>query len=596
MEKLELLAPAQNCEIAISAINCGADAIYIGAQSFGARANAKNSLEDIKKVCDYAHLFNVKVYVTLNTILNDQELIECEKLIWKLYEIQVDAIIIQDFGILQLSLEGKLPPIALHASTQCDNRTIEKVKFFEEIGLKRVILARELPLVQIEKIRKNTNIQLEHFIHGALCVSYSGQCYMSAFIGERSANRGECAQACRKKYSVVDKTGKTILKNQYLLSLKDNNLSNHLDKLIKAGVMSFKIEGRLKDKNYVKNTVLFYHNKLKNYPRQSFGSVICDFAPNPNKTFNRAFCDDYLFNRKDNIYNFATPKSMGEYLGTIISANDKCFVIKTRSEILPQDGLCFVSGGELFGCLVNSAERTKEGVKVYPNKKMSFQKGVEIYRNQDIQFNKTLENAKIMRKLDINFVVYENKIEVFDDFNNKVSIDYKYDEHATNQENMKQNFIKALSKTFDTPYLVKNLEFKLDKFPFLPVSKINELRREILEKLSEKILSKYRTKQQKPVDIAKFPINIGDYRLNVHNNKAREFYEMCDCRVMENSFEIFKPKQQCELMRTKHCLKRASLGCECLQELFLVDEKGVKYPLQFDCKNCEMIVLSPNVV
>jgi len=592
MEKLELLAPAQNYETAISAINSGADAVYIGAPKFGARVNAKNSFDDIKRVCDYAHLFNVKVYVTLNTILNDEELIECEKLIWKLYEIQVDAIIIQDFGILQLSLEGKLPPIALHASTQCDIRDIEKVQFFEEIGLKRVILARELPLEKIEKIRKNTNIQLEHFVHGALCVSYSGACYMSAFIGGRSANRGECAQSCRKKYSLVDKDGKTILKNQYLLSLKDNNLSNHLDKLIKAGIMSFKIEGRLKDENYVKNTVLFYHNKLKKYPRQSFGSIISDFTPNPSKTFNRGFCDDYLFNKKDNIYNFTSPKSMGEYLGNVISANDKCFVVKTKAEISAQDGLCFVLGNELVGCLVNSAEKTKDGIKIYPNKKLNLQKGIDVYRNSDIQFNKILENSKTTRKLNVNFVVYDNKIEVFDDFNNKVALEYEFSELAKNSESMKQNFIKALSKTTETPYLVKNIEFKLEKFPFLPISKINELRREILEKLSEKILSKYKTKQQKPVDIAKFPQNEGDYRLNVHNKKAREFYEICDCKVEQMSFESIKPKK-CELMRTKHCLKRATLGCERHEELFLVDEKGIKYPLQFDCKNCEMVILTP---
>ncbi len=593
MEKLELLAPAQNLETAISAINCGADAIYIGAIKFGARINAKNTIEDIKSVVDYAHLFNVKVYVTLNTIMTDDELIECEKLIWKLYEIQVDAIIVQDFGILQLSLEGKLPPIALHASTQCDNRTLEKVRFFEEIGLKRVILARELPLASIEKIRKNTNIQLEHFIHGALCVSYSGQCYMSSFIGGRSANRGECAQACRKKYSVVDKNGKTILKNQYLLSLKDNNLSKHLDKLIKAGVMSFKIEGRLKDENYVKNTVLYYHNLLKNYPRQSFGRVISDFSPNPEKTFNRGFCDDYLFNKKDNIYNFISPKSIGEELGNVINANDKCFVIKTKAQISAQDGLCFNYNGELVGCLVNSAEIVKDGIKIYPNKKIVLQKGTTIYRNNDIQFNKILENSKSARKLDVNFIVFENKIEVFDDFNNKISLDFESSELANNQENMKQNFIKALSKTVDTPYLVKNIEFKLEQVPFLPVSKINELRREILKQLSEKILSKYQTKQQKPVDIAKFPFDEGDYRLNVHNSKAREFYEMCDCKVNENSFESIKNHKNKELMRTRHCLKRASLGCSIQEELFLVDEKGVKYPLQFDCKNCEMVVLAP---
>ena len=481
MEKLELLAPAQNYQTAISAINCGADAIYIGCPKFGARANAKNSLEDIKKIIDYAHLFNVKVYVTLNTILADEELKECEKLIHQLYEIQTDAIIVQDFGILQLSIENKLPPICIHASTQCNNRTLEKVKFFEEIGLKRVILARELPLNEIENIKKNTNIQLEHFVHGALCVCYSGQCYMSHYIGSRSANRGECAQACRKQYSLVDKNGKTILKKQYLLSLKDNNLSNHLDKLIKAGVMSFKIEGRLKDENYVKNTVLFYHNKLKNYPRQSYGKIISDFTPNPDKTFNRGFCDDYLFNKKDNIYNFATPKSIGEYLGEIISANDKCFVIKTKSEISNQDGLCFILGNEFVGCLVNTSEKTKDGVKIYPNKKIKLQKGIKIYRNSDVQFNKTLENSKTTRKLDINFIIYENKIEVFDEFNNKAILNFESEEFANNQDSMKQNFIKALTKTNDTPYFAKNIEFKLEKMPFLPVSKINELRREILE-------------------------------------------------------------------------------------------------------------------
>lgn len=594
MEKLELLAPAQNYKVAIAAINSGADAIYIGASNFGARTNAKNSLDDIKKTVDYAHLFNVKVYVTINTILTDDELIECEKLIKKLHEIQVDAIIVQDFGILQLSLEGKLPPIALHASTQCDNRTLEKIKFFEEIGVKRVILARELPLFEIEKIKKNTNIQLEHFIHGALCVCYSGQCYMSAFIGGRSANRGECAQACRKKYSLLDKNQKTILKNQYLLSLKDNNLSSHLDKLIKAGVMSFKIEGRLKDDNYVKNTVLYYHNLLKNYPRQSYGEIVFDFIPNLNKTFNRGFCDDYLFNKKDNIYNFNSPKSIGEYIGEVITSNDKSFVIKTKSKISPQDGLCFVLGNEFSGCLVNSVEKTKEGIKIFPNRKINIQKGVKIYRNSDIEFEKILKNSKITRKLNVNFEVFDNKITVFDDFNNKISLEFEFNELACDVEKMKQNYIKALSKTLDTPFVVKNVEFRADNIAFLPVSKINELRREILEKLSQKILSKYRTKQQKPIDIAKFPQDEGDYKLNVHNLKAKEFYEMCGCKIVENSFESIKNHKNKELMRTKHCLKRATLGCKIQTELFLEDEKGIKYPLEFDCKNCEMIILSPN--
>lgn len=594
MEKLELLAPAQNYDTAIAAINSGCDAIYIGANSFGARANAKNSLEDIKKVVDYAHLFNVKVYVTINTILTDDELLECEELIKELYEIQVDAIIFQDFGILQLSLENKLPPIVLHASTQCDNRTLEKIKFFEEIGIKRVILARELPLFEIEKIKKNTNIQLEHFVGGALCVCYSGQCYMSAFIGNRSANRGQCAQACRKKYSILDKNGKQILKNQYLLSLKDNNLSSHLDKLIKAGVISFKIEGRLKDENYVKNTVLYYHNLLKKYPRQSYGEVISDFVPDLNKTFNRGFCDDYLFDKKDNIYNFNSPKSIGEYIGEVITSNDKCFVIKTKLQISPQDGLCFMFENEFGGCLVNSIEKTKDGIKIFPNKKLNIRKGAKIYRNSDVEFEKILKNSKTTRKLNVNFEIWENKIAVFDDFNNKTALEFEFDEFANNADKMKQNFIKALSKTSDTPYIVKNIEFKTDKIAFLPVSKINELRRDILENLIQKALSKYRTKQQKPIDIAKFPQDIGDYKLNVHNSKAKEFYEICGCKIVENSFESIKNHKNKELMRTKHCLKRATLGCKINEELFLEDEKGIKYPLKFDCKNCEMIILSPS--
>ncbi|MBQ8475649.1 U32 family peptidase, partial [bacterium] len=393
MQKLELLSPAKNLQTALGAINSGADAVYIAAPSFCARQVAANSLDYIKKLVDFAHLFNAKVYVTVNTILDDNELIEAKKLIDKLYEIKADAIIIQDFGLLELSQEGVLAPIALHMSTQCDTRTLEKVRFFEQIGAKRVILARELSVDEIKKIRKNTNIELEHFIHGALCVSYSGQCYMSHFIGKRSANRGACAQACRKKYSLVDEKGNYIIKNRYLLSLKDNNLSNHLDKLIDAGVVSFKIEGRLKDENYVKNITLFYHNLLKNYPRISRGEIISDFTPNPYKTFNRGYCDDYLFNKKDNIYNFQTPKSMGEFIGNVINNANDNFTIKTREELHSQDGLCFIQNDELEGCLINRCEKIKEGYRIYPNKKLTIAKNTKIYRNSDVQFNKTLENS-----------------------------------------------------------------------------------------------------------------------------------------------------------------------------------------------------------
>ena len=253
--KLELLAPAQNKECAIDAINYGADAIYIGAKAFGARASAGNSLKDIQDIVEYAHKFYVRVYCTINTILDDNEILEAQKLIEALYKINVDGIIVQDMGIFELATEGKLPPIQLYASTQCNNRTLERVQFFDKLGIKRVILARELSLQEIENICKNTNCEIETFIHGALCVSYSGQCYLSYSIGGRSANRGECAQPCRKKYILVDDKGNILAKDKHLLSLKDFNASEHIEKLANIGVSSFKIEGRLKNENYIKNVV-----------------------------------------------------------------------------------------------------------------------------------------------------------------------------------------------------------------------------------------------------------------------------------------------------------------------------------------------------
>ncbi len=592
MQRLELLSPAKDLKTALVAINSGADAVYIGAPSFGARYSASNSIEDIKKVIDYAHLFNVKVYVTINTILNDKELDEAKHLIDKLYEIKTDAIIIQDFGLLNLSLNNELAPIPLHISTQSNNRDLQKIQFFEEINAKRVILARELSIDEIKKISKSTHIELEHFIHGALCVSYSGQCYMSHYIGKRSANKGCCAQACRKKYSLCDEKGNYIVKNKYLLSLKDNNLSKHLDKLIEAGIVSFKIEGRLKDENYVKNITLFYHNLLKNYPRISHGKVISDFTPNPDKTFNRGYCDDYLFNKKDNIYDFITPKSKGELIGSVINSNDNNFTVKTDCKLSNQDGLCFVLNNELAGCLINKCEKIKEGYKVYPNKKIKPERNSKIYRNIDVEFNSVLEHSKITRKLEANFSVYNDKIELRDEFNNKIEISFEA-ENAKNIDSMRDNFKKALSKTNDTPYLINNIEFKCDIMPFMPVSLINKLRNEALELLSQKILSRYKVKKQKSVDLAQFVQREGDYRLNVHNQRAKEFYELCDCKVCEGSFESINNHKGKELMRMRHCLKRACVGCNDKRKLFLEDETGLKYPLHFDCKNCEMAILAP---
>ena len=459
------------------------------------------------------------------------------------------------------------------------------------MGLKRVVLARELSFDEIKEIKKNTNIELEVFIHGALCVSYSGQCYLSCYIGNRSANRGECAQACRKKYSLLDDKGNYLIKNQYLLSLKDNNLSKHVENLAKLGISSFKIEGRLKDENYVKNVVLYYHKLLQNFPRTSFGKITEDFEPNIEKTFNRGYTDDYIKGKKDNIYNFLTPKSIGESLGKIENVYDDCFTLKTSKKINPQDGLFFVLNNNSFGCLVNKVQKTNFGYKIYPNKKIKLQKGQEVRRNIDNEFTKILQNSKTTRKLEVKFTISKEKIELIDERSNKVKFDLT-GEIAQNVIKIKENYKKAFLKSSDSCFCANEVELIGDEFIFLPVSKMNEIRRTMFEELKNLILSRYKTKQQKPLNIAKYPKNEGNYQLNVHNSKAKEFYELCDCKVKECSFENKMPKSA-YLMTTKHCLRRCLLNCSDKRKLFLEDEKQTLYPLEFDCEKCVMKIAKP---
>ena len=404
MKKIELLSPAKNAKLAICAIDYGADAVYIGANSYGARVNAGNPIEDIIKVVEYAHKFNSKVYVTVNTILNNNEIKNAQKLIYDLYSINVDAIIFQDMGLLEL----ELPPIKLFASTQCHNVSFEKVKFLEQCGISRIILARELSLEQIKNICQNTNCEIETFIHGALCVSYSGQCYLSAYNGNRSANRGNCAQVCRKKYSLLNSENKIIKKDKYLLSLKDFNASNYLEKLINVGVTSFKIEGRLKNENYIKNVVAFYRQKLdeiiQQEQRPSYGNVVFDFNPDINKTFNRGFCDYFLDGKRKNIANFDTPKAIGEKIGIVIEAKNKYFILDNNF-LNNGDGICFYDENKnLVGTNINKVINNK----IYPNSFDKIKKGVVIYRNYDINFEKTLKNSRVKRKITCNIIFEYN--------------------------------------------------------------------------------------------------------------------------------------------------------------------------------------------
>ena len=584
LKKVELLAPAKNLECAVSAINYGADAVYIGASSFGARQNACNNLEDIKTLVDYAHKFYVKVFCTVNTILDDKEILNAKELIENLYEIGVDAIIIQDLGLLKLDL----PPIPLHASTQCDNRTLEKVKFFEEVGLERVILARELSLEQIENICKNTDVEIETFIHGALCVSYSGQCYLSEYIGNRSANKGCCAQPCRKKYTLVDENGKILAKDKHLLCLKDFNASPYIQNLIEAGVHSFKIEGRLKDENYIKNVTAYYRQLIDKYAdKTSSGIVEYDFTPDLNKSFNRGFTT-YCLDKTLDMHNFSSPKSRGEYIGKITKITDKFYEYKGKP-LNNGDGLCYILNDELQGFLVNKVINNRvfiNDLKVLNTLKI----GLELYRNYDIKFEKELNNSKTKRRIRVEMIYENNMLTAKDEDYNFVTIDISQTEQPKNPQKMKEVFIEQLLKSGNSDYKVDTVDV-IGHLPFLKVSEINSLRREILEILTQRRLKNYKRNIQKPLSKAVFPEKTKDYKANVHNKYAKEFYEECGCNITEKSFESNKNVKKLELMRTKHCLYRAFNMCKSNNYLYLIDEKGSRYKLVHDCKVCEMVIL-----
>lgn len=589
MKIVELLAPAKNLETGIAAIDSGADAVYIGACEFGARKNAPNTLEDIEKLVNYAHKFYVKVHVAINTILNDSELTNAIELVKNLYNIGVDAIIVQDMGLIKASIDGKIPPIPIHASTQCNNRTLEKVKFFDKIGLSRVILARELSLNQIKEICDNTTCEIETFVHGALCVSYSGQCYFSYTNGGRSANRGECAQPCRLRYSLVDKDGKYILKDKYLLSLKDFNASNELEKLVTIGVKSFKIEGRLKDINYVRNVTAYYNDLLNKYAqRTSSGRIFCDFTPNVDKTFNRGYTS-YFLNDREQCFNFLSPKSRGEKLGKVKHITSKYFEID--ADIHPQDGICFIQNGEMSGFLVNKVD----GNKVYPNSMNGLKSGTMLYRNFDSSFDKKLTNTKTSRKIAVNIIVDNGVITLTDENNNKISATLPTGEVPKNIGKMAETFKTQLQKTGDSDFYVKKFELANTELPFMPISAINQFRRDLLDKLMTERLKNYPKEVQKPIRYAEFPEKIADYKLNIFNDEAEKFYKECKVEVKERALEtLSNVKSGTEIMRTKHCLKFATGLCgKPCKPLYLENAKGIKYPLSFDCKNCEMVIKMP---
>lgn len=603
---IELLAPAKNLECGIEAINHGADAVYIGAPRFGARAAAGNSIEDIKALVEHAHLYNARIYVTVNTILHDEELPETEKMIWELYRAGVDALIIQDIGITRLNL----PPIALHASTQMDNRTPEKVKFLSDIGFRQVVLARELSLDKIKKIHDTCpETLLEVFIHGALCVSYSGQCYVSQACYGRSANRGECAQFCRLAFDLVDSNGKTIEQNKHLLSLKDMNQSDNLEALLDAGATSLKIEGRLKDVSYVKNVTAYYRQKLdsifkyrKEYVRASSGTVKTTFTPQLDKSFSRGFTDYFLRGRNPGIFSFSTPKSLGEEVGTVKEIRGNYFTVAGVKSFNNGDGLCYIDdNGRLQGFRVNRVENNK----LFPQDMPRLKPKTRLYRNFDQEFEKLMQKKSAERKIAVDICLAENNfgftLSFTDEDDNSVSLTLERVKEPARTPQA-DNLRNQLSKLGNTPFEAKDIKIDLSDNWFIPSSELSELRRNAVEKLLEARRINYRRevfrlKESK----TKFPVSTLTYLGNVMNSSAAEFYKNHGVLKVMPAFEKEQPKDAV-LMFCKHCIRYSMGWCPVHHKVrspfrepyYLVSSDGRRFRLEFDCKQCQMKVLADN--
>lgn len=594
MRKLELLAPAKNLACGIAAVDHGADAIYIGAVRFGARVAAGNSVDDIRQLCDYAHQFGVKVYVTVNTIIYDNELEATRQLIEQLYEARVDAILVQDMGLLKM----QLPPIALHASTQTDNRTVEKVKWLRSLGFRRIVLARELSVDEITAIHQQVpDVELEVFVHGALCVSYSGQCYASQCLFGRSANRGACAQICRMKFDLLDADGNELEHQRYLLSLKDLNQYAHLEELIQAGACSFKIEGRLKDITYVKNVVAAYSQKLdaiiakhpQEYCRASQGHCTYSFTPNLKKTFNRGFTTYFLHGRQPDIFSPDTPKAMGEYVGTVKELRRDSFNVAGTAAFANGDGLCFINrDGELEGFRVNRAE----GNRLFPQQMpKNLRPGLALYRNNDMEFERQLARQSSVRKIPMTFSLKET-VDGFSLSALDVTVDVAC-EHQMAEKSPRENIYRQLSKLGGTPYECSRVELADDFNWFIPSSLLADMRRQWVEKINSIKSNPSIIRENANIDShAVAPLYDYPYLYNISNQQAQQFYGVKSLTAYE-----LKPANG-PLMQCRHCLRYALGYCvknggrkpQWKEPLSLRLGDGRTFRLEFDCKHCQMNV------
>ena len=588
-KKIELLSPAKDAEVGMAAINHGADAVYIGGPDFGAREKASNSIQDIERLCRHAALYDAKVYVTLNTLLYDNELERARQFAFDCWNAGVDALIVQDMQLLQLDL----PPIPLHASTQCDNLTVEKVQQLEQLGFSQVVLGRELSLKEIREIREKTTVPLEFFVHGALCVSHSGQCYLSQYIGNRSANRGACAQPCRLPWDLLDENGKVLIKNRHLLCLKDLNNSAHLEELINADITRFKIEGRLKDADYVKNVTAFYRQKLdeiinrrNDLEQASRGHCSYGLEINPEKSFNRGFTDYFINGRQKGIGSPFTPKSMGEYIGEVSWCNPLRMEIDTNKTLHNGDGLCFLNqDNELVGLRADVVNIGRDGVHtVSTNRPHGVFRGAKIYRNYDIEGQKQVEASTGNRKMDIDLVLsetetgYELSASLFTD-TLRVSASVTCDKiTANNPEKATENIRKKALQWGDTVFNPVNLELKFNEPRLIPASIIGEMKRDLVVKLMEKLIENH--KNNRPI------------RCTDTSNVSTITVESGRMRCVPTDPDAIPSA----LMTCHHCIRYANGLCsketgQKATPLFIRNGNNI-FRLEFDCRNCVMRVLA----
>lgn len=589
----------------MAAIRCGADAVYVGAPRFGAREDVGNPVEDIAELARFAHRYWAKVYVTFNTILYDDELPEALALIDELHQAGIDGLIVQDMGLL----ECDLPPLKLISSTQMHNTTPEKVAFLEKVGFKRAILARELSLEEIRAIREATSIELECFIHGALCVSYSGQCYLSQAMGGRSANRGACAQPCRKSYRLEDDRGNVLTTDAHLLSLRDLNLSEHLKDLVEAGIGSFKIEGRLKDITYVTNVVTFYRQRLDalikelGLKRASSGASMPDFEPDIDKTFNRGYTTYFVGGRQAPVGAVDTPKMTGEFLGRVKHVTARGVMLDRPAQVTPGDGVCwFESKGKVAGATVNGGA----GAELILHEAGAIGAGVEVYRNRNHAFLNTLRKSRTVRRIGIAIRFAADAqgaaVSAVDEDGIRAQVRYEGPQDVASKPGQAvETARKQLAKTGDSEFVCNDVAIDMEPARFMPVAVLNALRRDVLAELSaERERNRPREVSAPVLNDEPYPRQELTYLGNVLNKKAEAFYRRHGVTQIEPAAEAGIDLSGKVVMITRHCIKHQLDLCPKFGgkahngKLRLLDDDGKRLDLHFDCPRCQMHVVMPD--